>query len=266
MHLGAARIRRAFTLIEVVLAITIFAGVLTAIYACWSAVVRGSRAGLDAAADVQRGRMVQRCLEDSLATAELFAANLRYYAFYGWTDGDFGYLSFVARLPDSFPGAGMFGDLAMRRVSFSVERGTNNAFNLVMWQAPYLYATNADQQPYSLVLAKNVKIFKLLFYDTNSIATVGGGQGGGWVDEWKWTNRFPPKIQYALAIDNGKKEAGAAPYLLTGVVTMPSVAITEGFQRGPGQGAPPGGGPIQIPGGVNNPGFKRPQNQPGSFK
>ncbi|HEY6168211.1 MAG TPA: prepilin-type N-terminal cleavage/methylation domain-containing protein [Verrucomicrobiae bacterium] len=253
MKLTTSRIKRAFTLIEVILAIAIFAGVLAAIYACWSAVVRGSRAGLDAAAEVQRGRIAQRCFEDSLATAVLFQANARYYAFYGWTDGDFGYLSFVSRLPDSFPGAGMFGDLTMRRVSFSVERGTNNAFNLVMSQAPYLYATNADQQPYTLVLAKNVKLFQLQFYDTNTIGTLGATSGrssGGWVDAWQWTNRFPPKIQYALALDNGKKEAGAVPYLLSGVITMPAVAVPEGNQRVPGARAP---GAVNIQGGVNNP-------------
>src|SRR5262245_28796456 len=110
--------RRGFTLIELMLAIALFAGVLAAIYSCWSAVVRGSKSALDAAAEVQRGRIAQRTLESALATAEMFVDNSRYYAFYGETDGDFAFLSFVARLPDSFPGAGMFGDLAMRRVAF----------------------------------------------------------------------------------------------------------------------------------------------------
>ena len=42
---------RAFTLIEVMLAIGIMGGLMVAIYASWSAIVRSSQIGIDAAVD-----------------------------------------------------------------------------------------------------------------------------------------------------------------------------------------------------------------------
>jgi len=44
----------AFTIVEILLAIAIFSMVLAAIYASWSSILRGSRIGLTAAAEVQR--------------------------------------------------------------------------------------------------------------------------------------------------------------------------------------------------------------------
>ena len=44
--------RRGFTLVEILMAMAIFALVLTAIYATWTAILRGSRVGLEVAAQV----------------------------------------------------------------------------------------------------------------------------------------------------------------------------------------------------------------------
>src|SRR5438128_1577215 len=55
----------AFTLIEIMIAITILALVITAIYSSWTAILRASKAGLDAAASVQRARIAVRTLEDT---------------------------------------------------------------------------------------------------------------------------------------------------------------------------------------------------------
>jgi len=251
-------------MVEVMLAVAIFAGVIAAIYACWAAVLRGTRAALDAAADVQRGRITQRTIEDALGTAVLFAENARYYAFYGETDGDYGYLSFVSRMPDSFPGAGMFGDLKMRRVTFEVLPGEDQRMQLVMTQAPYLYATNADQQPYSLVLARNVKLFQVLFYDTNAVTGLATGGGAGqWVDIWPYTNRFPPKIQYALAFDSAAKESGAAPYVISGVVTLPSIGVDATIQSLAATGGTGGAGGAGGRGGPGGRGGQGGENRPG---
>src|SRR5688500_4560248 len=105
-----ARPRRspAFTMIEVLLAIGIFSLVIIAIYACWTSIMRGTRVGHTAAAEVQRTRVAIRSLEESLGAAVMYADNPLYYGFYADTAGEYGYLSFVARLPESFPGSGLF--------------------------------------------------------------------------------------------------------------------------------------------------------------
>src|SRR5207247_2949505 len=97
--------RLAFTILELMLAIGIFAMVLTAIYATWIAILRGSQAGLKAAAEVQRSRMTMRTLEDAFTSTEYFVANMNYYLFFADTSGEFASVSLAARVPDDFLGA-----------------------------------------------------------------------------------------------------------------------------------------------------------------
>jgi type II secretion system protein J len=237
------RVRRAFTLIEVLVAVAIFGSILAAGYACWNAVVRGSKTGLKAAADVQRDRVASRAIQDALVTAVMFTENLKHYYFLADTSGDHAYLSFVSRLPESFPGAGIFGDLRLRRLTFWVDERQR----LIMTQAPVLLATNADQEPYSLVLATNVSAFLTRFWDTNA---------NEWADEWAYTNAFPPMMDVALAF-GGQTGVGAtgAKSVSRTLVKLPAIAIPQNYQvpiavggRPPGRpgpggpGAPPGGG------------------------
>src|SRR5438309_9196636 len=102
--------QRAFTLVEIMIAVAVFAAVMIAIYSSWSSILRGSRIGLEAAAEAQRSRVAVRALENSLVSLEMFQANIRHYYFFADTSGDFASLSFVARLPQSFPRSGDFCD------------------------------------------------------------------------------------------------------------------------------------------------------------
>ena len=147
------RARAAFTLVEIMIAIAIFAGVMAAIYSSWSGIVRGSRAALNAATEAQRARMAMRVLEESLTSAELFMQNVRHYAFLADTSDEFAALSFVARLGSSFPGSGLFGEQVVRRVTF---RGVamSGPPQLVMIQTPLL-RRRLDKDSYPLVLAGN---------------------------------------------------------------------------------------------------------------
>src|SRR4029450_7111671 len=113
-------------MLYIMVAIGILALVLTAIYSTWTAILKASKSGQKAAATVQRSRIVVRMLEDSITSAQLFAANNKYYGFVA-ENGDEASLSFVARLAKSFPRSGRFGDLDLRRVTFSVESGRGGA-------------------------------------------------------------------------------------------------------------------------------------------
>src|SRR5437763_1795490 len=90
---------RAFTLLEIMLALAIFAAVMIAIYSSWMSIVRGSTVGAEAAREAQRSRVAVRTLENSLVSLQMFQANMNYYYFLADTSGDFASLSFVARLP-----------------------------------------------------------------------------------------------------------------------------------------------------------------------
>ncbi|MBM3833488.1 MAG: prepilin-type N-terminal cleavage/methylation domain-containing protein [Verrucomicrobia bacterium] len=177
--------RAAFTLIEIMIAIAIFGVVLIAIYSSWSAILRGANAGKKAAAEAQRTRMALRSISEALASAQLFAANIKHYSFIADTSGDFGELSFVARLPASFPGSGMFGDQTVRRVTFAVDPQNR----LLLMQSPLLEPVDRDSPPYTIVLAPNVSLFQIEFLETNKFE---------WISEWPFTNQLPKVVRVAL--------------------------------------------------------------------
>ena len=115
MNLKKIPVRRAFTLLEIMLAIAIFGLVMAAIYSSWMLILRATKVGQEAAAQVQRQRVAVRTIEDALTCVQSFQASMQYYSFVV-QNGDEPLLSFTARLPDDFPRNGGFGDFNLRRV------------------------------------------------------------------------------------------------------------------------------------------------------
>jgi prepilin-type N-terminal cleavage/methylation domain-containing protein len=256
-----------FTILEVMLAIAIFAMVLAAIYAIWIAILKGSRAGLKAAAEVQRSRIAMRTLQDAFTTSEMFVANMKHYLFVADTSGDMAAVSIAARLPASFPGVGRYGDQVVRRVTFYTEPGKDGMYELIMTQAPILLATNTEYQAYTLTLARDVTLFQLEFFDA---------QKNEWLEEWKYTNQLPKLVKIALGLG---KTAGDAhkPYdVAYSLVALPSVGVGADVQGGgpaaaqPGQtNQPPIAGnnsqfPPNYPPNANNP-YGPNRGKPGGF-
>ena len=221
--------RTAFTIIEIMLAITIFMLVILSIYSSWTAILRGSRAGLNAAAEVQRARVAMRTVEEALLASQMFEANMKYYYFVADTsDENFAALSFVARLPDSFPGSGMFGDQTLRRVTFTVAPQENGQSTLMMSQIPPLILTNNEIQPYSIPLAKDITLFNLRFWDNNM---------SDWVDELAFTNRLPLMVEITLGFGKLNSYSHDPAEVYQRVVALPSTLITRDVQN-----PTPGGG------------------------
>ena len=252
--------RAAFTLIEIMVAIGIFSMILAAIYSSWTAILRASKTGLEVSASVQRSRIAIRMLEDSLGSAQSFAANLPYYYFMG-ENGNEAALSFVARLAKSFPRSGKFGDMDVRRVTFTVERGQDGASQLVMRQMPLLMEeSDADEKQNPIVLVKNLKSFEMQFLDSNK-------NPPEWVDEWKEakTNQLPKMVMITLKIADTPRNPRAVEEI-TRIISLPSVTVQRTWQTPqvggrPGQPGQPGvpGQPGILPG---QPGGVNP-NQPG---
>jgi prepilin-type N-terminal cleavage/methylation domain-containing protein len=230
----------AFTLIEVMVAMAIFCMVMLAIYTSWSSILRGSKVGLQAAADAQRTRVAVRALRDALTCGQLYVENLRYYWFMADTSGDFPALTLVSRLPASFPGSGLFGNQIVRRVAFTVEAGPNGQNQLVLQQTPLLEPPDTASTPYKIVLAPNVNLFSLEFYNTNTTE---------WDPEWPWTNQLPKLVRFSLSVGAPHRRPTPAD---TAVETalVSSMAIPRFLQVPPirrGFGAIPGG---TVPGGT----------------
>jgi prepilin-type N-terminal cleavage/methylation domain-containing protein len=250
---------KAFTLLELMMAIIIFGMVVTAIYASWSAILRASSVGRDAATDLQRSRIAARTIEDALVSTVMFTANPGLYAFEADTSGDHAALSFVSRLPPSFPGSGYFGDQVVRRVVFTVEPSSAGEPQLVLRQVPLLQTNVFDEaDERTIVLARDVTTFLLEFCRQK-------GNGYEWVDEWRATNQLPKLVRFALAFGKSKDGSSKPRDVTVRTVSIPSVAVGRDVQAGlpPGRGGPgqpgmpgPGGlapGMDGYPGGPRDP-------------
>lgn len=233
--------RVGFTLLEVLIAIAIFAGVLAAIYSSWACILRGSHTALAAAAEVQRSRVAVRSLQEALIAAQFFQANAHYYSFVAETSDEFASLSFVARLPDDFPRSGRFADRPMRRVTFTVEPDGTGGNALMLRQQPFLSDVDVDEKDNPLVLARNLLLFHLEFWGANSRE---------WEPEWLLTNQLPRLVRFSLATQASDGYGVARSQVISHVVVLPAGSQPgqrPGFPTsGPNTGAPPGRTPSDL--------------------
>lgn len=246
---------RAFTLIEILVAIGILTMVIAAIYSSWTAILRASKVGADAAAAVQRSRIAVRTIEDALLCSESHIQNQRYYGFMADNNGE-EVLSLVARLPESFPRSGKFEGFGVRRISFSIESGPDSSRQLVMRQKPVVFDDyDVDEREHPLVLAKYASQFKVEFWDARA---------GDWMDEWKMTNQLPKLVKVSLKLaDNANTMNNTKQQEVVRIVQIPANAVPAGLQL-PGLPTGQPGGPPGRPGTPGAPGYPG-QGQPGQF-
>lgn len=222
--LKSPRLSRAFTLIEIMMAMAIFGMVVTAIYATWTLIIKSAKIGQEAAAQVQRERVTFRTFKDAIASAHSFQADLQHYSFIV-ENGSTPTLSFVARLPEFFPRSGRFGDFDVRRVTFSLESGTDGQQQLVLRQTPILMETDETEQQYPFVLSRNVSKMEIELWDARK---------GKWVDEWTTTNEIPKQIKLALTYSRqnpDKPYSTQPPEVVYGEFKIYANMVPGGFQR-----------------------------------
>ena len=233
---------RAFTLVEILMAMAIFGLVLVAIYSTWTLILRSKAVGEAVTAQIQRERIAVRVIEEALTSARSFAADVEYYGFFA-ENGENATLSFVARLPQSFPRSGRFGDFDVRRVTFAVESGRNyGEHQLVLRQQPILMDLDEDEKDHPLVLAKGVREMMFQFWDTRL---------NEWVDEWPQTNQLPKLIKVSLQFGSPNQSASVSSQRkdeVTRMIALPSISVPANWQTPMGGRAGiPGPAPAPIP-------------------
>lgn len=233
--------RRAFTLVEVMVAIAILGMITAAIYATWRAILGATKASQITAAEVQRSRVALRALEESLTYAQMYVGNARYYWFNAENGSD-AFLSFAACLPGNFPRSGRFGGFPLRRVEFSLKSGSEGGRDLVLRQSLVMREFDVDERNVPLVLMHNVKKFELEFWDERK---------ADWADEWLSTNQIPRLIRISIVTENPKRPYDRGEEY-TRIISPAAVAVQPGWQGGGGgpPGAPPGAPPpgtSQVP-------------------
>jgi hypothetical protein len=213
--------------------------------------MRATITGQNVAAQAQRQRVVLRTIGDAIMGIESFQASQKYYWF-NLANGDEPFVSFVARLPDTFPrndkfvGAAGGHDASSRRVTFSLMAGPNGGKELVLRQNPVLMDMDQDEQQYPLVLAENVKTFSIEWWGTNRL------NEAEWSTEWddKQTNTIPQMLRVHLVFGGKMDDNHPSPeFSATRIYTVPSVMMPVAVQRGvAGAGGNPGlPPPVNIP-------------------
>jgi hypothetical protein len=158
-------------------------------------------------------------------------------------------LSFVARLPDTFPRHNKFfgidggPDASSRRVWFSLVQGQDGEQDLILRQNRVLMDMDDDEKQNPLVLARNVKDFTVEWWGTNEM------NKAEWRTEWDdtMTNSIPQMIRVHLVMGSSSARQTAngtetPKFAVTSIYTVPSQMMPVLVQRGIGQGGM-GGGP-----------------------
>ena len=208
---------RAFTLVEIMVAITLFMFMMGSIMACWKVIVSGTRTGETAAAMAQRARTSMRAIEDSLNNMDISKFNNRYYYFTNYNQDQYACLDFAARLPASFLGSDYFGDNVVRHVIFQVKPDAvdRDRLNLVMTQYPVLDIPSEQYPPKSIILARDVSAFVLEFWSPKE---------NDWLSEFTRTDQVPPMIRITLGTGHLAHDAKIPFEVISRVVVPPTVA------------------------------------------
>jgi prepilin-type N-terminal cleavage/methylation domain-containing protein len=260
---GGRRARAAFTLIEILLAVALLSGLLAAVYSSWMAILRGSQTAQRAAAEVQRSRLAVRALEEALTCAQMSADGPQHFAFLAEPPGDYSRLSFVSRLPESYPRSGRFRLQPVRRVEFAVERDDSAVPSLVLRQTPILFETDQEEQRQPLRLARNVRMFEVAFK---------GVDAHEWELEWPFTNQLPRQVRFTLAVAGEGRPGVNLEDVVSRVVVLPlgtSLAATRGAMVQPGvPGVGPGGrtSPPAMTAPTDQPGLRQARPGPGGTR
>ena len=207
----------------------VFAIVLASLFGTWRIIARSTERALELTSEAQRTRVALQSLESGLGSAQLFQANAPLYAFLADTSGGFAALSFVATLPDSFPGSGFFEGQRLRRLTVQVEASPDGGNDLVLRQNPVLAPPEVDMDTHPLVLAREVSQFQLEFWDR---------QANEFVTEWLRTNQLPLAVRLTLGLGRSGRFSSQSATLVTRTIRLPDNVVGADLQGG--AAAPPG--------------------------
>lgn len=210
MRIRPHRVIAAFSMVELVVAISLLMMMLGTLYSSWAAILQSTRTGSEAAANVQRERITVQHVADALAGAVMVEDGENWYRFKADTLSDHSSISFIQRIPENNrkPNAQSF-----RRVSFAVEPSSSGReWELVRRETPVTQAPKATPvKPQELV--RRVRLFKVELLDAN----------GQWKTYWSGEGRLPRRARISVAVGPGGPKD-----IRVREVSLMSSAITHG--------------------------------------
>jgi type II secretion system protein J len=236
------RAHNGFTLLEVMLAVTLLAVVATAVYSVWSVGLQAWRRGEDATAMFQRQRIVLDALSELTKSAIYFDSNPSVYRLIGQHDNTTGdSVSFVTASDVMLPPSET-SIAGLRRVTIWLSEDQFGRPVLAIANAPALEIEGASALP-SHVLSTDVSGFTARYWHDST---------SEWQDEWQEENSMPGAIEFTVAF--GATGDRIPPVVVTRTIEFPTAQYANlhtgavGNQSGgmptrlmtvkPGQGTP----------------------------
>ena len=198
----------AFTLLEIMLAITILAVVATAVYSTWNAGLAGWKRSATITEYLQRERVVMETLTELTQSAVFFNSRDSLYEVLGSREEQTGdSISFVTASDLLLPQTETTAS-AMRRVTISMSRDTRGRPFLGISNAPVLEPERIPE-PVIHVLSSDVCGFAVRYRDPHSVS---------WVDEWAEPSIIPSAIEYTVAF--GSNDGRTPPVIVTRTIEL----------------------------------------------
>jgi general secretion pathway protein J len=213
------RSQTGFTLLEILLAVTILGILMTAVYSTWSAALNGWRRGTDASEVYQRQRVVMDVLTELTQSALFFTASAPLYTVVGTKNPGLGdSVSFVTA-SDAFLPPSEATDAGMRRVTISVEEDQYRRTYLAIVNQPALKPDDdTSEQLQAHVVSMDVSGFFVRYLDPRD---------GSWSEKWDEPNIPPLAMEYTVVF--GHQGDRLPPVVVTRAVDIPvALFISQG--------------------------------------
>ena len=206
-QLGADR--AGFTLVELMLAITILAVVITAVYTTFTTSLNAWKRSIGVSDALQRQRIVMDTLNELTKSMVFVTSRPGLYAFqtdHNAVTGDM--ISFITASDVLLPPTEALA-AGMRRVTISMQRDESGWPYLALQNAPALESSEEEEGPLH-ALSADVSGFAIRYRDPRT---------GVWQDRWEEAALIPSAIEYTIAF--GGLDGRTPPIIMTRAVDLP---------------------------------------------
>ena len=207
----------AFTLLEIVLAVTMLVLVVATVYSTWNVALKAWKRGSDVAETFQRQRIVLDTLSELTKSLTYFSSQGDLYVVTG-EHGENGNdsVSFVTSSDVLLPQSESLA-AGMRRVTISLQRDARGASYLALANEPALEVQD-DSTPQTVhVLSTDVTGFYVRYRNPRDAS---------WGDQWQETSFVPAAMEFTLVF--GGRGARTPPVVVTRAVELPTALFVLG--------------------------------------
>jgi prepilin-type N-terminal cleavage/methylation domain-containing protein len=191
---AAHRAQAGFTLIEVLVALTILVTALTIVYSTVTTTLKGWKAGTDAMTELHHSDFVMDQIVAALRSTAFFDSAPHLYGFRleANTGGKFpaDRMSWVTTSSAFLPVDSPWAD-GLHRVVVGVERTSEGSYGVAVRAMPHLSEEPDDSEDPWFVTTR-VQGLRCRIYDEETTS---------WMDEWEDTNAVPSLVEITLYMD-----------------------------------------------------------------